>query len=396
MSRALSVLLAVLLVLAGVTPAAVGGISPPKPEATTPVEGISPNTANVLVLDEIGRSNIGSSGLSVTKSVAADASGLESRFDVHALDAAYEAARTAPGKRRVLVNATRSLEAAVADLRAREQAARRAYLAGSMSGREFVTTLALLDARADALSTKASWIADHTASGSSLQNRVYDVEASLAAIQGPVRDAAADVMRGGDRSLRIFIAASQNGVTLAMIETGTYVRETLRADNADDAVDPAWQFDPTEIPSEMSQFYPWAVNNSDRFDARGIGNDAFRAAIVHSHGQVIAFVDPSTNRIYREIQYKTLDLLPAETVRNVSKGNVTLSVSDTYAGGPLRVRVTNSTGAPLDAAVAVNGTAIGRTGPDGTVWALSPAGTYPVNATHEGTRVGLNVTATEG
>jgi len=152
-------------------------------------------------------------------------------------------------------------------------------------------------------------------------------------------------------------------------------------------------FDAAE--KRFGELYPWASSHKQRISMGALGPDVYVVELTHTHGTVQAALDASTGQVFKEVQTKTLANTPADPSLTTTDNNTTVSISRAYAGGPLRVTVTNETGAPLAAAVTVNGTAVGATDDTGTLWSISPAGDFNVTAETDTARIRVLVTPTE-
>ncbi|MFB6070321.1 MAG: hypothetical protein ABEJ76_04795 [Halanaeroarchaeum sp.] len=391
MERAVPALLAALLVVASA--GAVVGIAPPgPPTATTPVDGVSGNTTDVLRLETIDASTFDRATLVVTGALDAQSSAMVNAFTRYRVRTAFEAASTPAAKRVVVRNASSWVRTRTAELLETEREARNRYVSGELSARAYLATLGRLQMQATAVERTARAVAD-------LSSRV-DADVDLARIlpdlqtlQGPIREGLAAAVRGEGASDRTFVAVSTNGFVLAQMSDGIYVRETVRYDNRDAAIGQLG-FDRAE--QRFNELYPWASAHKDRISMGAVGPDVYVVEYTHTHGYIDAALDASTNQIFREVQRKRLAETPVVAAETTVQNNTTVAVSPTYAGGPLRVNVTNRTGAPMTVPVAVNETAVGTTGEDGTVWAISPAGTYNVTVETPQGPIRVAVTARAG
>jgi hypothetical protein len=95
-----------------------------------------------------------------------------------------------------------------------------------------------------------------------------------------------------------------------------------------------------------------------------------------------AFVDSGEEAVFKEYQRIALDQYDSEAVASNTINGINVTVNRTYPGGPLRISVTDAeSGEPIDLAITLSQgqaerTAIGRTGEDGTLWTISPRGSY--------------------
>ncbi|MFB6153530.1 MAG: hypothetical protein ABEJ27_04685 [Halodesulfurarchaeum sp.] len=340
-------------------------------------EGISANTTDVLVLDTIRASGFARADLVVTRSLSAQANALRSRLARYTIQRRYQQAPTAGAKRRVLRNATDRVAAIKTRLIDREDEARRQYIAGSISAKTYLEVLGQVDIRARQLLSTLSAIESVAPRGSAVARRVGSIRADLQGLQGPIRKRLAAAVHGEGASARTYVAVSDSGVVLAQLRDGSFARGAYRADYRDTLVGSP---DLGTAQARLAEIYPWAWNTSGGVRINSIGLDVLEFEKTFGHGSLTGLLDTSSGMIYREYQVKTLASLPSVTASTTTVNNTTLAVSRTYAGGPIRVRVTNATGAPRAARVLINGTLVGATGGDGVVWGISPYGTFNVTA----------------
>lgn len=391
MDRAVPALLAALVVLASA--GAVVGISPPGTtdrEAAGTVEGISANTTDVLVLESIDASAFDRGDLVVTRAVDAQSGALVESYEQHRVTEAVAAAESPTEERAALRNATDAVDRRTQALVEDERTARADFVAGEVTAASYLATLGRIHARAAALEETVETI-DALDEDSVGAERRAQLLAQLSTLQGPVRAELAASLQGEGPSKRTFVGVSGNGVTLATLSGDQYVRETVRTDNRDDAVGQL-TFDDAE--QRFGELYPWASENKQRISMGALGSDVYVIEYTHGHGTIEASLDASTSEVFKETQTKSLDDTPVEDTRWIDTRDLVVGVSNTYPGGPVRVNVTNATGAPMTATVSVNDTDVGSTGDDGVVWAISPADRYSVTVTTENASVELQVDPT--
>jgi hypothetical protein len=397
MSRVRPTLAVLLLVAASVvaTLAVGGAVSAPVQPGDDPVVATSENSTRVLLLTEADAAQFEQPGMSVTSTLEAGQSGLAVEFETNQFEQRLQDAASEEARLRILRNATDRITERVDALRTTEAEARAAYAEGSISAETYALTLGTVHERATQLrgvlnGSQSPNIFRYTDS-QEIRVDVRELQAELAAFHGPVRERIATVMRGERESLRLHVTVG-NGVSLAIVEDGEYVRETYRADNRNPAAQAPIDLD--NAIDTARDLYPWAANNTvRRFNVPIYGQTANGIIIDHSHGTLVSYVDASTDRVYSERQFLSLSQLPANFEQSDTANNTTLRTSRTYAGGPLLVRVENATGAPTDSTVRLDGSVVGDTGEDGRLWVVSPAGTYNVTTTRNGATLGVNVTA---
>lgn len=396
MSRARPALAAVLLVVASATAAiAIGGASAPVEPGDDPVVGSGENTTRVLLLTEADAAAFDSAAVSVTDTLDAGRSTLDASFRLNRVRQKLAATDSETRQRAILENASSWADQRVATLREQESQARAAFASGSITAESYLVTLATIHRKASTLERYLRNPTDGTpglygyaSDYSALQTDINRDRMRLAMLNGPVRERLAEVVRGQRDSLRVHVTTG-NGVMLSTIDGEEYVRETVRPDNAD----PVLGGSIGNGSDVVQSMYPWLHDNRLRPSIDLEGNYAYVFTAGFDHGQLATYIDTTTERVFVEHQHKRLSRTPTEVETETTRDNATLSVSRTYTGGPVQVRLENATGAPIDEPVTLNGSRIGETGDDGVLWTLSPAGDYPVTVTHDGSTLEVNVTA---
>jgi hypothetical protein len=289
---------------------------------------------------------------------------------------------------RRILEAFSTVEQEVITLRGRQQAAIQAFNRGEISPEAFVVELATIAAKADALEDRIAMLvrlADGI-EGFSL-SRPDPVIYELRAFGGPVRDRAVDALRGSAGPTQFFVTTGPEGYELTTIDDGTYMREAYRG--AVRSGDASATLEPSE-----------AINITERaYTGIGEGRDSSaRAAgptniVTYSteNRTLRAFVDSGSERVFKAYQRMPLSTFHSgPSASNVLNG-LRITVNRTYPGGPLRIHVAEAeTGEPVDLTVTMSkgpeqGVEVGRTGDDGTLWTLSPRGSYTVTAVGEET-----------
>ena len=389
MHRAVPALLAALLLASTAGAGFAASLGTTDERATGTVEGLSANTTDVLRLESIETSSFARGDLVVTGAIDADAGALVEAHAREGVHEAYAAAETDRERRAVVRNATDAIERRTEALLANERTARESYLAGETTATAYVATLGRLHLRAAALETTVQMV--HTLDEQSVDvERRLRLRGRLMALQGPVRAELASAIRGEGPSPRTFVGVSTNGLTLATLSDGQHIRETVRTD--------AWNDDPGRLSfddaqTRFAELYPWASEHTTEFSLRALGSDVYDVEYAHTHGTIIASIDGTTGALFRETQTASLAALPVRDAKRTDAEDLSIGLSETYPGEPLRVTVTNATGEPVSATVSVDGTAVGNTGDDGIVWTISPAGSYPVTVTTDDATVEVRVEA---
>lgn len=392
-----ALLTALLLVLALAAPASVGGVALLDSNTATsaPSEGVSENTTRVLRLDEIQASGFGEPQPVVLDAMDTQKTELDTEYSLSVVQARLDDAPNASARRDVLENYTETAASDVESLQQDERRARQAYVQGEITRQEYAQRLAIIHAKASHLSRFLGSRAgpepslySHASPYSSVQSRVAFLNEELQYLMGPIRSEMANAIQGERESIRVFVAASDNGFELTRIqETGVYVREAYRSDNTDTDYSGARSIE--LILRIAPSLYPWAAGENltgpGSLAATPIpSHGTIRTTITHPHGRINALVDHTTEEVYYEVQYKRLDALPIEYRFNRTENGTKVLVSRTYPGGPVQVRVLDvSEGEPspyIGNPVTVNGTTR-ETDFNGVAWFISPNGEYNITTT---------------
>lgn len=417
MPKALPVVVtALLLVLALVAPATVGGVGSLDSSATAsvPDQGVSANTSHVLRLEEIEAAGFQQPTVVVLDAAEIEETDLDTRFNVESVQRRLDDAPNSSARRAVLESYIEDAAVDVEALQSAERRARFAYIEGDITAREYAQRLAIIHARADALK-RVLGSTTHpepnlwslSSSHPSIQDRVNFLREELQYLTGPIRDEMAASIRGDRHPVRVFVAVDQNGFELSYIRPDdTYVRSAYRADNADQDASSPWNYD--DILSRTTDLYPWALDEN----RSGVGSTlaatpvpvhgSIRTSIDHPHGRLVAHIDQTTEQVYYEIQYKRIratdpdvETLPVDYRFNQTENGTRVLVSETYPGGPLQIRVLDVSGENAtgytSVPVTVNGTTQ-DTDFTGTTWFVSPYGTYNISTTANQTTFEFNVT----
>lgn len=363
-------------------------------ESSAPGPLVSPDdqTPNVLGV-ETEHAGFGSPNLSVTRTLRMQQSLVTRELTRRTLERRLAAAPNESAREQVLLNATARLDDRTAALRSEAETAKQAFRRGELSATQYATRLATVHSRATDLVALTTFVS-RQAEEPTVTRRAARIRASLVLLTGPVRSSVAERVRGRAADVRVYTGVGESGIALASVSDDEYVRAASRP--------PFFVPSQPGIPDGLAmldyarQLYPWAMNNSDNFGANAqlLSPYAYQIDIHHRQGRTVSYVG-STGGVFHEEQQLRLSRLPVERDFAVTTNNTTLAVDRTYAGGPLYVNVTNATGAPLDAEVTVANETVGRTGADGHLWTLSPAGTYVVTAQVDGVRVNTTVSATD-
>jgi hypothetical protein len=394
-SRPSVLAVAVLLVL--VSPAAATSFADPADAATgssstASLQADDRNVTRGLSLQGETASNLTTASSDTSSLLDVQASDLQAHFETYRLEERMRSLDSRDAQREALRQEIPTIVNRLDRLKAEERNARLAYLDGRMNASEFVVALARVSAKAEHTGAKMSYI--QTQFGSTFPNVVRaelrPFRPEVEALQGPVRTHATDVLRGDTSSNRLYVAASENGTRLSMLQDRTWQSQTTRWDNFDRTVDPVGDIE-AAVTTGLAAVHP-ELNFSRRtpgYSPFGENPDLFRVPLSFEYGEIEGYFDGSSGALFHEEQALFLDSLPPSSSEREIEDDLILTVNRTYAGGPLKVRLTNRSGRLLDGDVRINGELVGSTGFDGTLWTLDRPGAYNVTVVRDGQRIDI-------
>ena len=371
-------------------------------------QAVTENTTAVLTLgSEPTRTAFDSPTASLGSSLAMDHDEFRTQLSLKTLNQQLATAQTDEKKKRILNRYRYRIENRIISLQVEERQATAAFSNGTISERKYLRTLGRIDTKAEEIANLADALEKQSKDipRFNLGSEVSTLKGGLVTLEGPVRDRIGRVTRGEGSATKIYVATSGTGVVLATTVGDTYVREIVRMDRRDPSETP--KLSHVEAHDAVLDRYAWASENIDSGGTNAFrfgSTNVYSVSVSHRHGELVAYVDGGTEMVFKEVQHKRLagdqSPPPGPGVQNTTSTtfgseNVTLTVNRSYAGGPLRVELTNETGAPLDGQVTVAGEPVGQTGADGMLWALSPAKQFRVSATYEGTTINQTATSIE-
>lgn len=384
-----ALLVAVLLVVAPAAALSTGPATDRAGQSATSAPVVPPdrNTSEYLAppADAIQVERVGTATLDVGGTVAADAGAVRGGHGVTALQAAYDRASTIEDRQSMLRVAANRVEARIDAVVDRERRARQRFVDGEISTRAYLRELAIVSATAHRLDDQVGLLSqlDTQTPGSPLaERRLATMRGHLLPLYGPARQLIRGAMTGDVESVRISVAAGSGGFVLAAVSptSGQYIREAVVHSARDpDAADRYEQ--PARTLSRVGALYPWTFNASQGLSIAAILPDAgvYRVRLPYDHGVLEAYLDGGTDQVYYEVQRKDLTRLPTHGTMQTTESGLVLTVNRTQPGGPLQVTVRDALDRePVDAAVAIDGTPLGRTGPDGSLWTVTPPSQFTV------------------
>jgi hypothetical protein len=276
------------------------------------------------------------------------------------------------------------------ELESREREVVREHAEGDRSTAELVQILIRSHNEASSLSTTLDHLVDQTnrIPGYSISSQEANaVDKTLDFHQTPIRSDLESTTQT-DQQNRLLVQTSEDGYSVATVDDRTYVVETTRFDHRD--TDEPDQFANVELSDALDrtmEFYPWAEEHgSPSFHDRSSEN-LYWLDVGHTQGTLEVYVDGGTESVHREVQELSVATLPVTNETTwTDDDDLDLSIEQTPANGPAEVSVTGADdGEPRNATVSIDGTEVGETGDDGSLWILPPAHEYDVEvATDDG------------
>lgn len=280
-------------------------------------------------------------------------------------------------------------------LREREREAVRQYHAGELTRQGLLRELARIDTEAESLqrSLRALSELDSEVPGYSIEGTADDLRSQLDLLQGPVRERVDEAFVGDNEPPTVRIRTADIGVVLETVDGGRYVREAVRFDKVNRSV-PDSLNTIGEVEDRMETLYPWAMAESEQVNFGSPSDGLYVVYVEHPQGDLTVYLDGGTGEVFREVQRLDLSTLPRQSVATSTGNGLAVDVERTVKGGPLRINVTEaSSGAPVDATVVVGNTTLGRTGDDGTLWAVEPTGVYRLRVVDDARSTNVTVTS---
>lgn len=389
MVRLVPVLLAVTLLLSAPGVAALAGapgaLAGPAQDAGSVAQSQPENTTSLLLLDDVQASNLTQPEPNLATTLSMQGSELDGEFEREVIERGLGNVSGEDRTEFVFVKSVH-LRNEAESLLADEQQAREAYIAGELSAEEYLRTLAVLSARADAIQPSKE-VLRREVSGEA-ERQLGFVRSDLPVLTGPILDSISGTVQGDGTPPTVRVEVSPTGLVLSRVDGETYVREAYRSDRVDKD---GLELSLGDAESKLASWYPWAVGPNFGGAAIRFGPAAWQMEWTHEHATILTYFYGNTSGPYHEVQHKSLPDYPFESPEETFGSDMVLTVNRTYAGGPMEVRLTNETGTPLDGEVRIDGSAVGSTGDDGTLWVLQPEGSFTVMAVHEGERITLDL-----
>lgn len=394
--RALPIAVALLAVTSVLTGAAAGPASTAAPEATP---AVAPDGSDVRATAEpnqsIGvlaprpgvpnRSTIHGESVNIGPGLELAANETSYRLSTLAAIERINSTRNSAERQRRILDELNAIEQRAIGLKDEQQRALSAYARGDVGARELLFDLARLDAEARALETRRERIAEwakQTSDFSVDSGRLDSLERDLETYTGPVREHVAAVLRGEASQTRFYVSTTSDGVVLSAIVDGEYVRESYRGDLRDLS---GSKLSPEEALNITEQAYVGIWDS--RRDTEVVGSElSYLVRIAHGRGELSAFIASGNRMVFKEFQRRPLSTIEPSANRSQTRDGLTLTVDRSYAGGPMRIRLTETqSGEPVNANVTVGlegskSELVGQTDENGELWTLTPGGRLTVTA----------------
>lgn len=406
-------LVAVVLVLAAITATSAlpAGTQPTARIGADPVQSASvaapvtsvPNTSGYLSLPSgsVERRGVGSPQLDVTGALAADAAGIDGRFEAARLDRDTLSSGSGTVNDSVLRESADRLADRADALLARERSVRGQFESDALTTRQYLRRIAVIDARARSLRQALDRLRERNseANGPVSRARLGAIRSNLAVLNGPVRRHIQQAMDGRTEPVRVSVATGSDGIVLGTVAPGDaeYVREAYVLDAHRPDEPDAYNGSYLDALDVLEDRYPWTFDNNDRLrigDGTLLRVGVYRVTIHHSHGTLTTYLDGGSREVFSETQNRRLSTMPTGTTTSNADGGLSLEVTRSPIDGVLRVGVQDAdTEAPVDAIIRVDGDVVTRTGSKEVIWIVSEAQTPTVTAAAGGRNVSVTVGA---
>ncbi len=275
------------------------------------------------------------------------------------------------------------LRGEITGLLERERRLRNQVARGELDGDVFLNELAYLHLRSERIDAELESLADSirgvTApvtqdNAQQLRGEVSQAQLEVRTLRGPVTERAARGILTESAPLEsVVMLVGETGYVLSTIDGGLYLRQSLAAENRQRGVGTGFS-DIDEARALRADLYPWTVAEAVESEDIPRG-EIYASTINHPHGTTRMFIDSGTERPFRDHHELDLFSLPTREVTNEVRDGLSITIDRTYPGGPAQIVVLREGEPVADAAVAVDGHRVGRTGENGARWFVAP-GTY--------------------
>lgn len=274
------------------------------------------------------------------------------------------------------------IQAAITDLREREESAYTAYQEGDLSEREFAWQLGQTADEAAALEQWLTTFIDTVDETQGVEfvelgvtrNELRGLQIDVIVSQTPLRDRLYRSMTGDTEAVTraddFRIGTTETQVTLTAIDGDRYVTESYQPTARDDPQLVSLDF--AEIENRTANIYPGFDGFNGIFVPPELGEAVWELQLTESSFDSVLYYDENSDRVFYERQEINLQTVSTEAITTHTESNLTVQVNHTRPGGPAEVRVRDAdTGDPVEATITIDGTERGSTR-DGSLWVIAP------------------------
>lgn len=349
-----------------------------------------PNTTSYLWIPEERAQTDGYSQatVDVPGALAIDSDRLRVELAVEEFEREFNGSRTSTNRTRALESSIHRFDLIIDEYQARQQRALQTFNAANTEQWKLVRTLARADATARTISDsidRIDAVADAPfdySQDAGIQTRFANMESELVTLRGQVRRVFRNAILGGSQVGRqVYIETGDDDLIMATVIGNQYLRESY--------IGPSYNPNneggtTVEAASRFQDFYTWAfrpgIQNSVSFDR--IGNTSIhRASVSHIQGNFDVYLDWNTNNVFREDQSKILRRPGPITTESVTNGTLRLRVNATHETGPMQLTLFDTArNTTVDGTIYIDGTRVGTTGADGSLWAVDTRGNTNIRA----------------
>jgi len=355
----------------------------------------SENATNYLSppSDEVTREEYANATLEVGTAVAVDTQALHARHDQLVFDQQFQRAESEEERVAIVRERADTIETQLGTLDRRHERLLEAYSDGQLTTEE----LLYHTVRIDAMAQRQRSVMDHartTASNTpqtsvpfSLEVRFVGLASELVLIPSPVAEPVGTAIDGEADPQTVYVQASDDALVLATLEEDTYLREAvLRNERVPDAPDQFEESDQAAILAAFErggQLYPWVFENAlGDPSIRSFGDSSvYLIEADHPQGRLVTYLDGATTNAFREHHHNQPGAIPVSGTTSATDSGLEVTVETTAPTGPMRVSVTDGSGEPVPADVAVDGQRVDSTDGNGQLWTVQPTGSFEVTAT---------------
>lgn len=264
-------------------------------------------------------------------------------------------------------------------LREHQHVAISRYANGTIDETELLRTLARIDRSARRMLETTSYLKGEV-DRIGLRNRIYEVEAILETLKGPVRQEVRRTLNADGETSHFYVQATATALVLSTVDNdGRYLREAYVPSNRGEGPSRVIE-GPVHAQEISAEYYPWAWDNFVGTIGAIKLDDVYRTTRPHVQGETVAYLDAYSGNVFYEIHRLDVDSMPTSVAHEETKDGFEIVVQRTYPGGPMIVGVYDAeTGNHVNARVSVAGVEVGSTDADSLVRAVEPRTEYEIS-----------------